>query len=298
MRSAGATRFSPMESLQPVIRRAKSAIKQTPLWPLLRPRRMLVYGVGAPKTGTKSIARIFSASYRSFHEPHVDTTIDIIEDKLNNRRSPTALRQELRDRDRRWRLEVESQDLLTYLAGELAEVFPHAQFICTVRAPYPWMKSMINQRLNVTHDDLPAYHQRSRAWRRAMYNALPPSEYPSEEHPLVPYEKKYGVRNIDSYVVGWRDQYERILDELPNERVLFIRTSDISESIQHMAAFLNIPEDTLSRERSHANQAPARHEVLAQIDTSYIQDKIETHCGPIIARIEDRLGKPLRAKDR
>jgi len=53
-----------------LLRPVKETVKQTPLWPILRPRRIHMYGVGAPKTGTVSLAQLFG-NYRTAHEAHV-----------------------------------------------------------------------------------------------------------------------------------------------------------------------------------------------------------------------------------
>ena len=108
----------------------KDAVKQTPLWLALRPRRIHVYGVGAPRTGTLSLTRLFG-EYRSAHEPHLDRTVELIKAQPPT----TELQGALRKRDRRWRLECEVGFPLVYFSEVLAREFPESKFICTVRPP-------------------------------------------------------------------------------------------------------------------------------------------------------------------
>lgn len=272
----------------------KSAIKQTPLWPLLRPRRVLVYGIGAPRTGTKSIANIFSESYRSAHEPHLEETLDLLNKKLTERAPSTEIRQALIDRDRMWRLECEANAALTYFTAELAPLFPEARFICTIRHPKPWLRSMINKRITGPAENLSSTHQRARNWRRSLYDALPSSSFPPEEQALAEYSDKYGVRNIDSYLSGWCDQYKRIFRTLPEKRYLLLRTDAISESIHRIAQFVGVPSSTLCKRESHLNRTSEYHNVFSELDDAYLETKIKTRCQDVISFAEKQLGCSLR----
>lgn len=94
-----------------LLRPVKSAVKRTPLWPLLRPRRIHIYGVGAPKTGTYSVAELFS-EYRAGHEAHPDTSLRIIQEERDDTLSRDDVYRRLRQRDRRRRLEAEAAHFL------------------------------------------------------------------------------------------------------------------------------------------------------------------------------------------
>jgi len=243
------------------------------------------------------MASIFGEAYRSFHEPHVDQTRELVHAKLEGALSADEIRTRLHDRDRKWRLECESNNLLTYLVDDLAVMFPEARFICTVRHPRPWMKSMMNTRINTHTSKLPDYHQKSRSWRRALYEGLPPSEFPDEEHALISYAETYGIRNIDSYLRGWVHQYQHLLMALPNDRALWVRTEDISNSIDQVARFVGVSASTLSRKKSHVNSSSADHALLAQIDKTYLRRKIESHCEALLSKMEERIGKQLKPTD-
>jgi len=78
-----------------LLRPVKETVKQTPLWPILRPRRIHVYGVGAPKTGTVSLAQLFG-NYRTAHEAHVSESPDVVAAGIEGE----ELRNRVRDRDR------------------------------------------------------------------------------------------------------------------------------------------------------------------------------------------------------
>jgi hypothetical protein len=230
-------------------------LAQTPIWDYLRRRRVHVYGIGPPKTGTNSIARIFECSYRAGHEHHLEYTITLAFLKLEGKATEEEVKRALKRRESWDRLECESNALLIYSATELADLFPDAKFLCTVRSPMDWMRSAIDQHLNVSRSDRAEPNARTlRPW---LYNVLPRGAYPEEEKPLA----EAGAWNVRAYLDFWTDHYERALD-LPRDRVLFLRTRNISSSIERIAKFIGNEPARLSRSNSHANRTEKRNGVM------------------------------------
>ena len=258
-----------------VLRAVKNEIKQTPLWPLLRPRRIHVYGVGAPKTGTNSVSKLFGA-YRAGHEQHVDQTLNIIRKKRDGAPQSKVIEQ-LRRRDRRWRLEVESAYFFAYVCEALLSAFPGAKFICTVRAPQSWLRSIIDQCINNERDQL------SDAWKslRDLNFGSPPETYPLAEQALA----RYGLHSIDGFLSYWAWHNRTILNTIPPNRRLFVRTSQLSSAVAQIAHFVEISPSVLETEGSHANKAPRRHDVLNKVPKKYLENKITEHCQPVVERL-------------
>lgn len=277
--------FLPTRVTSELYQRAKYAVKSTPLWTLLRPRRIHVYGVGPPKSGTTSLARAFSP-YRSAHEAHLEDTVQLAQAKLLEGMSPREVRRQLwkRDRrDRRERFECESNALLAYFVEELKELFPKAVFICTVRAPYPWLRSAIDQHINVSVDDHGILN--ARTLRPKLYNVRSQQEYPEEEVALA----EAGVWNLDAYLKFWTDHYTRVLKAIPEKRLLLLRTDLFSESIQLIEQFLGLPTSSLSRHQSHVNRARKRNRVLQNLNPEYIKERTKAECNGLFRQICKRL---------
>jgi len=255
---------------------AKTVVKKTPLWPLLRPRRIHIYGVGAPKTGTVSLARLF-ANYRSGHEAHPAETLQILRDIRTGEVGQNRVREALRSRDRKWRLECESAHFLVHLVEYLTEEFPDAKFICTVREPRSWLRSILDQCINNPRSAL------SPEWKAIHDLAFgrPPEEYPPAERLL----EEYGLRRLDQYLQYWAWHNEKILDAVPSERRLFIRTAKLSSSLEEVATFANLSTSHLSDARSHSHRTTERHSVLEHIENSYINEKIRDRCSRVVDRL-------------
>jgi len=261
----------------------RSAVIQTPLWPILRPRSTHLYGVGAPKTGTHSITKLFASNYRSGHEAHVIQTTDLLKKRSESAISYQQLAKSLRWRDRRWRLECESAHFLGHFCDVLAEVFPQAKFILTVREPHSWLRSILDQdiknpRSKYLHSDA----LREWATLHDLYFGRPPEQYAPREEALA----EHGLRTLDGYLSYWARHNRKVLDTVPRERLLVIRTRRISDSLDRIAAFAGVPAQTLDAEQSHANKAPEKHGLLSKIDEKYIQEKIAEHCSHVTDRIE------------
>jgi len=257
-----------------ILRPVKTVVKQTPLWPLLRPRRVHVFGIGAPKTGTHSVSRLF-ANYRSAHEAHPNETLQIIRGKREGTLTRREVLYKLRARDRKWRLEAEAAHFLIHLVDDLVELYPDAKFICTVREPRSWLRSIIDQDINKPRSGLPS------VWR-AIHDldfGRPLGEYPSQEEILEEYE----LRSLDQYLSYWAWHNVQLLDTTPNDRRLFVRTACLSGRTADIAKFLDVTASHL--DRSHSNKASEKHGILSEIDRDYVCEKICGHCSRVAKRL-------------
>lgn len=267
-----------------LIKTLKKGVQATPIWPLLRPRRIHVYSVGAPKTGTTSIARIFSKSYRAVHEAHIEETIEIARQAVEGTLPRRQLQHALKARDRWGRFECESNALLMYVAGELAHLFPQALFICTIRPPHSWMRSMIDQHINVSTED--RSEPNARSLRPSLYGVLDPSDFPPEEQALA----DHGVWNIDAYLSCWCHYYGELMESIPEERLLVIETRNISGAIRRIADFVGVPYDDIADAESHANLTSKRSNVLDVVDERYLADKVDSFCKDILSKVYNNYG--------
>ncbi len=131
-------------------------VKSTPLWPVLRPRRIHAYCVGAPKSGTVSVYGMFASHFRSAHEAARPEVVDMMIERFEGRPATQADIDRLQKRDRSLRLEMDSFCMLAMFSEELATAFPTARFLLTFREPRQWLNSIMNQHLNVDVSRRPA----------------------------------------------------------------------------------------------------------------------------------------------
>ena len=269
-----------------ILRPIKSAVKKTLLWPMLRPRRIHVYGVGAPKTGTVSLARLFER-YRSGHERHPAESLRIIQGERSGKLDREDVLRALRSRDRRRRLEVESAHFLVHLAEYLRDLYPESKFICTVRAPASWLRSIIDQCINKPRQQLP------KPWKKIHNLAFgpPPDEYPAHEKCLG----RYGLRSLDQYLGYWRWHNEQILDTIPKDRRLFVRTVNLSSRPSDIASFLEVPVAHLRH--AHSHRTSEKHGVLQRIDRDYVLDRIRDNCKRVVERLNREASVSIEPAD-
>jgi hypothetical protein len=217
----------------------------------LQPRRIHVYGIGAPKTGTASVARVFS-DYRSRHEPRVTDTIELVWRKENGKLSGSEIRSVLQTRDRWLNLECEVAHYLIHFCEELCSLFPAAKFICTIRHPRSWLRSFIDQSINLDQN-FSKYisNEEIEAWRclRKINCGPKPSAYPAPEDPLA----KYGLPSIDGYLSYWTHHNQQVLDVIPTDRRLLVRTCNLSTRVDDIRAFTGA--DGYVSKKPHVNRA-------------------------------------------
>jgi hypothetical protein len=245
---------------------------------MIRPRKFHGYNLGAGRTGTTWITKVFS-NYRAAHEARALETIELIENRWKSEVSESAVCRQVRARDRKGRLEFESTNFLVYLCDHLVQTFPSAKFVCTVRPPRSWLRSNIDQCLNNPRDRLAESADHYRRLRDLNYGA-PPDEYPSEEAALA----EHNLHSLSGFLRYWSWHYQRVLDEVPEDRLLILKTEELDTSLPEIARFFDVSRKSLSRP-NRANTSSERHGIFDTIDESYISKKISKICASTIDKI-------------
>jgi hypothetical protein len=83
-------------------------------------------------------------------------------------------------------------------------------------------------------------------------------------------------------LVRWASHHRYILNTIPSQRLIVIRTYDLERSGSALAKFLNIPEDTLDMTRAHLYKAPRKSGIISRIEPDYLQAKVTEHCGDLM----------------
>jgi len=236
-------------------------------------RRFRAYGVGIAKSGTTSVAGIFS-NYRAGHEFMFPETTKAISDYRTGVISKKEFMGFLKARDQLGNLEMDSASFNFMYADLLAEAYPDAKFIVTIRDCYSWLDSALNMFLLLDIPDwMIDYGSRSFgvtitremfSSRQSLLKALP------------------GI--LDGILGYWAYGIQFILDNLPGNRCLVIRTEEISGSLDRIAGFLSIPRSTLVKENSHLFKATTKFNILHDMDPNLLKENFEEHCAPFMRK--------------
>ena len=240
--------------------------------PVTRKRRVHAYGVGAAKTGTTSLARIFSTNFRAAHEPARVELVDMFERDEAGEVTRDDIVNFLRKRDRKLQLEMDSSAMNCRYAALTAELFPDAKFVLTVRDPYTRTDSLINHLLN----NPPTGRVRERAdriFRTDQYSHAP------EEQLL----KEKGLDTLDGILADYAQAIYSVLDAVPADRLLVVRTDRLRDSLPAISEFLGVPESMLDSGRSHSYKAKRKYGVLWSLDHEFVDRKVHEHCARMLS---------------
>ena len=238
-----------------------------------RPRRFHAYCVGSQKSGTHSIARAFRAEYRAAHEPQSWRLLAKIKAMAEGKAERAEIVEFIRKRDQRLGLELESSYILSDFLDVLLGEFSDARFILTIRDCFSWLNAEINHRIERRPIEL---------WTRKDDVIAGPDryEYAEEESPLA----KRGLYNLDGYLNLWATHNETVLESVPPERLLVVRTHEISQSLPDLERFLGVPRNSLDRTKSHSFRATKDHRLLESMDAGFVESKVTARCGEIMRR--------------
>lgn len=254
------------------VKSARAQYRRSPVWRRLHPRRFHAYCAGSPKSGTHSIAALFYKNYRAKHEPESLHLIDMILAKVNGTVGEGEFAEYVRARDKRLWLEFDSSHLNYFLLDILVSEFDDAKFILTIRDCYSWLDSVMNHALGKPH---------SERWRQLTRykNKVENFRYADEERFLA----ERGLNPLDAYLSNWANHNQKVINAVPKDRLLVIRTHEISKEIGRIADFVGVPAESLDRANAHAYKARQSFDILSQLDPGFLEAKVNTHCKDLMS---------------
>ena len=232
-------------------------------------RRFQAYCVGTGRSGTRSMAGIFSSCYRTAHEPHSKELITIITALQKGLVSKQDFRKRVIHLDDKLQLEFNSSFLNNWLLDVLVSEFPDAKFIFTIRDCYSWLNSFIND-FFFQRAKIPSENKRflSMIFGKGTYR------HPKEEKVL----EEQGSYTLDGFLSYWAKTNDQILTAVPTSRLLVVKTHEISSQMNAIADFLDIPPKTLDLTKSHMNKSMEYPNILSKIDKDHLFLKVNVHC--------------------
>jgi hypothetical protein len=235
------------------------------------PRRFQAYCIGTGKSGTHSIAGLFSRRYRTAHEPEREFIIDTILAAASGLISEEEKVDFIRKRDKRLWLELESSVYIYHFLDILVREFPHAKFILTIRDCYSWLNSYMNHKLAGPVSD--------KWWRMREFRYRPDKfTYAKEEQILF----EHGLYPLDSYLSAWGTHNRKVPAIVPKEKLLVVRTHEIIQNITRIAEILEIPVETLDPSKAHLFKTQRNFGILSKIDRDFLEEKVNIHCRDVM----------------
>jgi hypothetical protein len=238
------------------------------------PRTLQAFGVGLPKTGTVSLANLLSTNYRSSHEPETWILTHLLKGTTLGTDRKMTLEERigvLRARDQLLNLNFESNFVLGLLIETLYSSFPDAKYILTIRDCYSWVNSEINQQYISSHispwDFLYDYRYGLQRY------------YQPEDICL----KEYNLHPLSSYFSYWAGHIKTVLDTIPHDQLLVIRTKDLSSRTNDIANFLEISFDRMMLSKSHSHRRRNKAlNILDLIDKNFLEYNASIFCKDIM----------------
>lgn len=252
-----------------LLQRAGAFLRRRPA-----PRQTRLYCVGAPRTGTHSIAAIFDRTIRARHEPGLGAAMKAVLAHHAGTLPFDGLRRFVADRDRRLRLDVDSSHVNVFLIDALRAEFADARFVLTIRDCYTWLDSAMNHTRNSGK-----WSGTARRYLEFYFDAKR-----VEYSPHDAFLAQRGLLSVDCYLAAWRRHNERALASVPSERLLVVGTAALSQRLPQIAALAGIPAERIHTGFRREGAARTTHGILDQIDPGYLQDRVATHCAALMLR--------------
>lgn len=239
--------------------------------------RFKAYCVGIEKSGTTTIHAMFSkGGYRSAHGPGIRFLIYKILAYVDGKISKEKLVQYIEHRSKWLDLEMESSHELHEVVDILVNSFSEAKFILTMRDCYSWLESALNVYVYLS--------LRERYWRfdhiakfvDFRFNTNSP--HAKEEKLLA----DYGLYTLDGYLSYWRKHNENIIDLVPKNKLLILKTNDINHRTHDIEKFLGIKQGSLPTDVRENIAKKKPFNLLSAIDKNFLEEKVALHCGQLM----------------
>lgn len=241
---------------------------------LLQQRRFQAFCIGTPKSGTHSVDTLCSG-YRSRHEPDEKFMISFINRMQTGGLTSSEAISILKKRDYHHWLEMESSHYCGEVIRPLAEAFPKAKFILTVRDCVSWTDSWFNHQL-----------ARKRLPNDSIFS-IGRANYYDKGFTYSRYDnflKELGLFPLKAYLAYWARRNDTVVNTIEPSQLFVMQTNRIREQAHMLASFLDICPNTLLSEASHQFKAKGKFNILSKIDRNYLSDTFNETCGTVHQR--------------
>ena len=105
--------------------------------------------------------------------------------------------------------------------------------------------------------------------------------FPKEEASLKE-QRLYPLKGMLKY---WVESNTHALDSIPTERLLVLRTEELSDSLGELEKFIGLEEKSLDVSLSHAHCSKDSFDPLCDIDFNYLNEIVHMIAHPLKSRI-------------
>ena len=251
-------------------------------------RRFHLVCMGLPRSGVVSLAALFG-NCRTAGEYAEAETIKVLTRHRRGDLDDDALRTYMARRDRESTLEMDAASFL-YLASDTLLAFgDDTRFVLPVRAPAAWFESFMRELLR-WHGQLRARDKAPPAWVQEYAEALF-GRFEWEEITTPEARRAFLPDVARRCLTHWTRTTGKMLDDLPPERTLVLRTQDLGPMRARLAAFAGLSEDALTSQ-SHENASPPGPSPVAELPEGWLAETAAELCGATHARALERCASP------
>ena len=247
------------------------------------PPRFRLFGIGIGKTGTHSLAGLFSDRYRSAHEPDWRTLIRHCLDPDVARRGDFFMSRPLIALAASWPWEMNASTLNYHLIPLLRRLAPDAGYVLTVRDPVGWLAS-------ITRHESTRPRQSQPLWWEIRRFRFRPDLFPHRDYDRA--LDALGLFSIEGYLRYWRRHHANALAEVPDDRMAVVAVDDLDRpaTVARLAALAGIPVDTLRPDRGRQFVSDTPFDLFAHVERDRVAALAEEICGDLWRDLQRRSG--------
>ena len=251
--------------------------------PSRRERSFHLVNLGLPRTGTTSIAAMFSG-WRSAHEFWITPFSQAAYEQRAGRQSGAGVMQVLRAREAAGRLEVDSASFLHLAVEQVVELYPSSAYVLTWRPFESWLDSFLDLLLRQARAPKAArWLPRVQQLASIMLGKFDARSFDSAQA-LLPVVPQLATNALHF----WVQSMTRTLDALP-QRALVLPVSQLSQAGPALARLVGVPSDSVLAKRENIGEAD-RESWSARLPAE-LAARAQEQTMPLVARLRGASGQ-------
>lgn len=240
----------------------------------------MAFGVGAAKTGTHSLAKIFSGTLTTAHELGAEAFLRLILARSRGEISDEAYRQGIKAILVEQDIELSVAPTYGYIIRELYAEFPEAKFILTVRDAASWLRSLINQM--TAHSPPPG----------SGWYAFRELRFTRDFRPHRPQDavlRQYGLQSVDAYLGYWAKHNMGVIETVPARQLCIVATKHLARDSGRLFDFLAVKPGGVSEDDTHQYKGQYGERPLDTVDAGYLRERIDAYSTMFLEHASKRL---------
>jgi hypothetical protein len=242
--------------------------------------------MGAAKTGTHSLARMFEKAVGAKHEPGAEDLMRLIVARQRDEMSRKAFRRAVADVVAQQNLIFNVSQINGFIAGLLIDLYPNAKFVLTVRDCESWLRSLINHFLTRPLRPQSAW----KAFRDIRFDTV---------ESVKPIEQPLADRasySLEGYLSYWLMHNRRVIRKIPAEQLFVVATDSLPREGRAISEFLGIDPASVTIERAHEYTGKYIESPLDTIDGAYVREQFQSYTNRLIESANPLLNEANRAR--